>query len=236
MKFIFRWAFRLLILVIVLVVAGILLLDTIVRSLMESRIRAETGMDVKITRVNVGLASPTFTVEGFKLYNPAEFGGLPFLDLPELHLEYDREAAQRGKLRFKLVRVNLAEISVVKNQKGQLNIAALAALENKNTNQTQQLEFEGIDVLNLTLGKLNYVDLTNPALNRELRMGLNNEIVNNVRTAADLMNVMLKILMQNGQNPLGQSLFNPGNLLKHQPAPRPTNAPPVQPVPATVGK
>ena len=30
--------------------------------------------------------------QNFKLYNPPDFGGTPFLDIPEIHAEYDRAA------------------------------------------------------------------------------------------------------------------------------------------------
>src|SRR4051812_15473543 len=103
MKFVVRWLFRLLVLVIVLVVAAVLLLDTIARAVVEARLRRQTGMEVKVGSVSVGLMSPVLTIENLKLYNTAEFGGSPFLDMPELHVEYDRGALWSRRLHCKLV-------------------------------------------------------------------------------------------------------------------------------------
>src|SRR4051794_7978843 len=85
-KRLFRWALYLFIIFIVLVVAGVLLLDRIAREIAESRIRAETGMGVKIGKLSIGLLTPTVTIENFKMYNTAEFGGSQCLDIPELHV------------------------------------------------------------------------------------------------------------------------------------------------------
>src|ERR1700728_4638923 len=109
MRRLFRLALFLFIVVVVLVVAGLLLLNTIVKQVIESRLRQATGMDVRVGLVDVSILSPTITFENFKIYNTADFGGSIFIDMPELHLEYDPWALRAGNLHFKLVRLNLAE-------------------------------------------------------------------------------------------------------------------------------
>ena len=108
-----RWTVYAVILFVVLLTAGILLMDTILGQLAVRQVRRDTGMDVKIGRMEVGLFSPTITIENLKLYNTAEFGGGEFLNMPELHVEYDLAAARAGKLHLKLIRLNLAEIHVI---------------------------------------------------------------------------------------------------------------------------
>src|ERR1044071_9205427 len=136
-KFIFRWAFRLLILAIVLVVALVLLKDEILKNIAEKRIRKSTGMDVKIGALHVGLTQPVFNLENFVLYNTAEFGGGAFLDVPDLHLEFYPDAAKR-ELRFKLVRMNVRELNIVQSLQGHTNISSIAGalekLQPANTN------------------------------------------------------------------------------------------------------
>ena len=118
LKFVGRWLFRLTIVAIVLVVALLLLKDTIFKSVAEYSIRSQSGLDVRIGKLEVGLLSPTVTVENFRLYNPPEFGGGVFLDIPEVHVEYDAAAMQNQKLKFKLIRFNLAELNLVESKTG----------------------------------------------------------------------------------------------------------------------
>ena len=100
MKTLWRWAFRLLILLIVLVVAGVLLLDPITREIIKYQIRKRTGLEAKIGRLSIGLFSPTITAENVVLYNSAEFGGSPLFEMPELFIEYDRAALRSNQAPF----------------------------------------------------------------------------------------------------------------------------------------
>ena len=95
MKWLFKWLFRLFLLAAVLIVILLLSFNSILRVYVEHRIRAQTGMDAEIGRFSVGLAEPTVTIQNFKLYNPPDFGGTPFLDIREIHVEYDRAALAR---------------------------------------------------------------------------------------------------------------------------------------------
>jgi uncharacterized protein involved in outer membrane biogenesis len=125
MKWLFKWIFRLTILLVALVVALVLSKDAILKALVERQIRAQTGMDVKIGSFSVGILSPVVDIAKFKLYNPPEFGGTPFLDVPELHVEYDPVALAGGKIHIKLLRLTLAELNVVKNGTGHTNLATV---------------------------------------------------------------------------------------------------------------
>jgi uncharacterized protein involved in outer membrane biogenesis len=202
MKFAFRWAFRLLILAIVLAVAAILLKDTIAKSLLEQRIRSETGIEVKIGKLEVGLFTPVFHIEDLILYHPPEFGGSPFVNVPELHVEYDREALARHRLHFQLVRLNLAELNVVQKADGVSSIQALAAvLKNTLETRTKEYEFQGIDILNISLGKYTVTNLKPPRSVQEKRIGIKNEIIPNVRSINDLSGLLVKILLAQPKGP-----------------------------------
>ncbi len=76
-KFIFRWAFRFLILAIVLIVALLLLKDEILKTVAEAQIRKNTGMEVKIGSISTSLTQPVFHLENFVLYNTARFSTCP---------------------------------------------------------------------------------------------------------------------------------------------------------------
>ena len=127
MKRLFKWMLRLILLVIALLVLLILFKDSILRAATERRIRAKTGMDVKIGKFSSSLLSPVVNIEHLKLYNTAEFGGGPFLEVAEIHAELDPFALLRRKLRVTLMRFNLAELDVVKNEAGQTNVMKLLA-------------------------------------------------------------------------------------------------------------
>ena len=209
MRFIFKWLFRLVLLVVLLVVIFFLSLDTILRVVAEHRIRAQTGMDAEIGRFHLGLLEPVVHIENLQIHNSPAFGGTPFLTIPEIHVEYDRIALAKQEIHLTLVRFNLGELDIVKNEAGQTNIFALGlALPTKNTAASQQglaefkkqtgLDFKGADVVNVSIGTVKFIDLKNQLNNREQKVGIDNQVIKNVKTPADLAGLALLVVLRSG--------------------------------------
>jgi len=202
-KFVFRWAFRLLLLALVLVIGLLLLKDNIARSLAEHRIRSETGFDAKIGTLQFSLFTPTVTIENLVLYNPLEFGGSTFLDAPHLHVEYRREGLPFGRLHLKFLRADLRELHIVENG-GRTNIVDfLHSVSprlpvNKEGEHKKADSFTGIDLLNLSVGKIRYTNLPRPKRNQEINVSLENLIVPNIRSEEDFTNILWRILFRSG--------------------------------------
>ena len=205
MKSIFKWLFRLFLLLVVLVVIFFLSLDTIIRVVVEHRIRAQTGMDAQIGKFTMGLVEPVITIKDFKLFNPPGFGGTPFLDIKEIHAEYDRDALKKSELHVTLLRFNLGELDIVKNSAGETNIFSLGALPSvkkhrgaKSFRDQTGFEFTGIDVLNVSIGKAKFIDLEDPQNNREQMIGIENCVMKDVKTPADLGGLALLVALRSG--------------------------------------
>jgi hypothetical protein len=203
MKFLFKWAFRLVIVLVVLVIIALLSLDSIIKSVVAREIRAQTGMDVKIGKFSFGLLSPVVTIEDFKLYNPAEFGGTPFLDIRELHVEYDREAMSRRELHITLLRLSITELNVVKNDLGGTNLLAFQAKPAPGKSPADEIKFLGIDVLNLSVGKMRFMDLKNRSRDRELYPNLQNQVFKNIKTTGDLYAILIVLWLRSGGGLVG---------------------------------
>jgi len=202
---IFKWLFRLFLLAVVLVVVFFLSLDTILRVVIEHNIRAQTGMDAQIGKFTLGLTEPTITIKDFKLFNPPSFGGTPFLDIKEIHAEYDRNALAKSELHVTLLRFNLGELDIVKNQTGETNIFSIAALPKlkkphgaKSFTAQTGLEFTGIDVLNVSIGKAQFIDLKDPHNSRSQEIGIENCVMKNVKTPDDLGGLALLLALRGG--------------------------------------
>jgi hypothetical protein len=129
-KFVFKWVFRLVMSLVILVILAVIIFlltyNSILRAYIEHNIRAQTGLEAEIGRFNLSLTQPTIEIQNFELFNPTNFGGAPFLDLPEIHIEYDLSALSKRELHFTFVRFKLGELDIVKNQSGQLNILAMS--------------------------------------------------------------------------------------------------------------
>ena len=209
MRWLLKWLFRLFLLAIVLLVIFLLSLDTILRAVTERSIRQQTGLEVEIGKFHFGLLESVVTIKDLKLHNPPAFGGTPFLSIPEIHVEYDKPALNQGQLHCTLVRFNLGELDIVKNEAGQTNIFALGLAlptkadlaKSKDLNEIKRrtgIEFAGIDVLNVSVGTLKFIDLKDPQNNREQKVGIDNQVLKNVKERADLAGLGLLIGLRSG--------------------------------------
>lgn len=202
MKKVLKWLFGIVLVLVALGVVLLLSLDSILRVMMENRIHAQTGMDAEIGKFHFGLLEPEMTIRNLKLYNPPDFGGTPFLNIKEIHIEYDRDALRDGQIHLTLMRFNLGELDIVRNEAGQTNVFAMGvALPTKEAKgggkelqefkQRTGLTFEGIDVLNVSVGHVRFIDLKNPANDREQKIGIDNFVVKNVKTPANLAGLVV---------------------------------------------
>ncbi|HXR04175.1 MAG TPA: hypothetical protein VN836_05655 [Verrucomicrobiae bacterium] len=219
MKWLFKWLFRLFLLAVVLVVILLLSLNSILRAVMEHRIRAQTGMDAEIGKVSVGFVEPTVEIQNLRIYNSTNFGGTPFLNIPEIHVEYDRAALARHEIHITLIRFNLGELDIVKNEAGQTNIFALGLPASTRTPKAGSAaaelkkqtgyDFRSIDVLNVSIGKVRFIDLKDQRNNREQTIGIEDLPVKNVKSGTDLAGLAVLVGLRGGD--FFKSVFGPQN-------------------------
>ena len=206
MRKLFKWLFRilatLLLLLIVLLVAGVLLKDVIAKSIAERNLRESTGMDARISRLEVNLGTPTVNLEGLKLYNTPDFGGSTFLDLPELRIEYVPGDIRAGKIHFKTVRLHLAEVHVVRNKQGQTNLDLLQKETQRRSSGSNDksggagVDFGGIDTLYLTVGRIRITDETDARNNEVIDIGIKDEVGHNLKDEAAVQQWFTGVLIR----------------------------------------
>ena len=224
MKTLLKWFFGAVLLLVLLAAVFLLSLDPILKAIAENRIRAQTGMDAEIGKFHFGILEPVVTIRDFKIFNPPAFGGTPFLNIPEIHVEYDRDALAKNQIHLTLVRFNLGELDIVKNEAGQTNIFSLGvtlpkpgAKESggaglKEFKQRTGLDFAGVDALNVSVGTAKFIDLKDPRNNREQKIGIDNLVMKNVKSRADLAGLAVLVALRSGD--FFTSLIGPNANLK----------------------
>lgn len=203
-KFAFRWAFRLVVLALVLAIGLVLLKDPFLREMAESRLKAQTGYEVRIGSLNAGLTDPVVHLRDVTIYNTAEFGGSPFIRLKECHIEYDGKELASKRLSIKLLRLDVEEFVLVENQRASLNLSGIwkTAQEYLPGREIRlgpkSFEFTGIEQLNLSIGALRIVDLNRPEKERTHELNVRNDVTGNIRSAQDVEALILKLMLRRG--------------------------------------
>jgi hypothetical protein len=214
-----RWSVRVLLglvaVAVVLAGAAIFMRDTIMKEVFTRRLRGATGMKVEVASVHVGMDAPTLTILGLRLYNTADFGGGLCLDMPELRVEYDRAALGRRIFHLTLARLDLSGLTVVKDKKGRINFETLKKAEKATAARESWgsgFKFDGVDTLELSLGKFHLSDLAS-GHEQVIDFGITNQVFHHVKTEADLSALSLLLALR-GASSSGDAGFDMGSLLK----------------------
>src|SRR5216117_2312593 len=199
MKKLFKWLFRLVLVLVLLIVLLIVFRDPIAKALVERQIRQRTGLPVRIGKVSVGLRQSKLSIENFKLGNSPDFGGSTFIDIPLLRVQYDLPALRSRRIHLNTVLLNLGELHIVQNKDGKTNLQALQDRVKEKSSSGSGVataEFEGIDTLTLSVGRLKFTSAKNEARNEEAYVGYKNQTVKNVRSFKDLEPLITRIRLE----------------------------------------
>ncbi|HEV2693766.1 MAG TPA: hypothetical protein VG347_12815, partial [Verrucomicrobiae bacterium] len=129
------------------------------------------------------------------------------LEIPEIHAAIDPLAAQKNELHLTELVFNLGELDIVKNAAGQTNIFALGLnLPDKDKLANDRdvsaikkqtgFDFTGIDKLSVSVGTAKYIDLGDAKNNHEQNIGLDNIVIPNVKSPADLTGLIVLIALR----------------------------------------
>jgi len=225
-----RWGIGVLAGVIVLLLALILWRDVVLKAVAEHSIEDETGLRAVIGELKTTLGSGAVRVRDLKLYNPPEFGGRLMADVPELVVDLDAAQAADGKLHFRQLKLNLAELNVVRNAAGRFNLDGVEKRIRERLHQRRKkrgekfrFEFAGIERLQLNLGQILYADMRYPRHPLALNVAVTNETVTNLRTEEELGKwasaLVFRILLQASLRQLGNGTGSDDTILESHSAP-----------------
>ena len=120
---------------------------------------------------------------------------MPFLNIRELHIEFDREALAHRELRLKLLKLDITELAVVRNDRGETNIVALAAAP-KPAKSSEMIDFKAIEVANFSISKAAFVDLKNQKNNRQLTWNVQNRVFRDVKSSGEFYGAFVQMWEQ----------------------------------------
>jgi uncharacterized protein involved in outer membrane biogenesis len=223
MKKLLRWAIAVTLLLLLLAILALCFRDTFFRLAAREAIHSSTGLRVEIAKIKTGLRQPAIEMHGLKIYNYADFGNSLLLDVPDLTVEFDQQLAAEGKLRFKLLRVNLAELHVIRDSAGRWNLEKVEKeMTDRNVARVKRgkpkLQFAGIDEMELTIGRVTFRDAQKPDKSKEILVGIRNEFVTGIKTDEDLQEwiggFIFKVILQEAITPTAKRKGKPVQTLK----------------------
>ena len=173
----------------------------------EKRISAATGMQASIGSISMDPSTASIHVQDLRLQNDPSFGGNTFVEMPDLFLQYDQSALLTGRLLLKSVRIQISKIEIVENVDGGFNLAALQQrktefiqepMPRSATSNAAPMEFDGIELLNLSLGRVQFTSQRDPTLNWMGDLNIKEETFRNLKTELDFQTAALVLVLKAG--------------------------------------
>jgi hypothetical protein len=158
---------KILILVVVLAAGAWLGKNLVGKFAVTSVAKAITGLAVDIGSMDIGVVKTRVGIKRLIVRNPAGFADPVMISIPEIYVDYDLPAFLQGKAHIEEMRLDLAELAVIKNQDGQVNLQALNVVKKSQgkpappneEQKAEQMPFV-VDQLRLRIGKVVYKDYT----------------------------------------------------------------------------
>ncbi|MBU0684145.1 MAG: hypothetical protein KJ864_07660, partial [Candidatus Omnitrophica bacterium] len=99
--------------------------DVIIQVVVEHIVRSVTGLQLKMSKFRLGIVKPVLEISNLRIYNPRGYHDRIMLDMPEVYVNYDLVAIFKKKVHLLEMKINLKELVVVKNVKGEVNLDSL---------------------------------------------------------------------------------------------------------------
>jgi len=193
MRFLFRWAFRLLILLLVVAIGLFLTKDALAKWWIVSGFR-EQRMDAKIGQLEIGFPlNSTFSASDITIYNLPEYGGSPMLKIDDLFIDCDfselMNVRRKLKPHFRQVRIGITEFNLVETKGGERNLISVPDAVAKSSAQLALDEsplYFTIGNLNFTWERLKFTNLADAGKSRDVNINIEGYTVQDVEKLSDL--------------------------------------------------
>jgi len=145
---------------VLVVFVAILLLarNFIARRSIEYGAKKITGFPLTIGSIDLGLFSSKVDVHDLKLMNPSEFSERTFVDMPQLYIDYRLGSMMSGAPHVNEMRINIKQLSIVKNNKGESNAMKLKSVVSSGKSSSKYY----VDSLRIHVGTVTIKDFSRP--------------------------------------------------------------------------
>ena len=128
---------KIFVIAVVAIVGIVFIKNFLVQLTLNGALSKAANVTVHIGKTNIMLRNTTIDLRDIRIQNPRGFKDPLMLNAPQIFISFDLPAFFMGKTHFRDVRLNLKEIVVVKNEKGELNIEAMKPKEDKKKEATR---------------------------------------------------------------------------------------------------
>jgi uncharacterized protein involved in outer membrane biogenesis len=165
--------------------------NLIARKSVEYGAKKITGFPLTIGSIDLGLFSSKVDVHDLKLMNPSDFSEKTFVDMPRLYIDYRLGSMISGAPHVNDMLINIKQLVVVKNSKGETNAGKLKAVVSSGKSSSKYY----VDTLRIHVGTVTIKDFSHPKPT-ERNVSLNVDATyKNISDSTDITRLVLLTVM-----------------------------------------
>ena len=200
---------KLIVLVIVVLVVLVLARNVVVKVAVETGVKIVTGMPLSMGKLDLNFQNSFVDLEDLVVKNPSGFQNTSLVEIPKILVSYNLSDILKGNIHLKNIEFDMKQFTVVKNEKGELNLDRLKALQGtqkpsapaagqgpKTAAKPMPIQ---IDMMRLKIGKVVYVDYSwgSPST-KEFLINLDQSFQNITDLNSVVRLIVLKAMMSSG--------------------------------------
>ena len=150
-----------------IVVVGLgIVKNGIAQVILTSALSKAVHVPVKIKSVNLSFLSASINLKGMNVHNPSGFNDKLLAEIPHIFIDFEPGELLKGRAHFKEVRLDLKEMTVIKNKDGKMNVDSVKPSPTEKRTAKEKAKPETgdkppklmIDKLSLSIGRVVYKD------------------------------------------------------------------------------
>lgn len=185
-----------LIILICLIISASVAKDVIIKNSVKGIASIATGLSLDIGELKTGIAKTYISINDLVILNPPHFNDRVMLDIPEIYIDYDLPSLLKKRIHLYNMRINLKELTVIKDKDGKTNLDYLKGLRQEGGDKEQKGRSKKgsflIDDLNLKMGKVIYKDYSagEEPIVSEYKVNIDSRY-KNVRDAKEIIRIII---------------------------------------------
>ncbi|MBI4711255.1 MAG: AsmA family protein, partial [Candidatus Omnitrophica bacterium] len=200
---------KLVVLVVVVLVILVLARNVVVKAAVENGVKAATGMPLSMGKLDLNFQNSFVDLENLVVKNASGFHDTSLVEIPKIFVGYNLSDILKGNVHLSNIEFDMKQFTVVKNEKGELNLDRLKALQGtqKAPAGTPQQEPKApakpipvqIDKMRLQIGKVVYIDYSGgQPTTKEFKINLDQSYENITDLNSVVRLIVLKAMMSSG--------------------------------------
>jgi len=175
--------------------------DIIIKTSIESAVSYKTGLRIEIGELKTSFSKSFISIKDMFILNPKGFNDRIMAELPEVYIDYDLPAILKKKIHLRNIKINLKELTIVKEKGDRKNLDHIKSLKKEKTERQKEKDSGSpglqIDNLYLKMGRVIYKDYSSgekPAIT-EYNININARYKNLKNTDAIMRLIIAKAMI-----------------------------------------